>query len=155
MEEKSTCVEITKNGNKTIIIFKGNKDNRDLFLDASKDYLKENYALKYKNWTMFISLLYEITKNIYDHARGKGKMTLIETNEAVEFLIEDENTTLVDFSVVDLMGYSTGKRENHNIGIGMQMIKELGNCNPNIFDFKRDNSNGGVTYSGKFRKRKN
>lgn len=152
MENRPKYIEIIENGNQIQIIFSGNLGNRADFLDTNMDYLISRFSLKYIHSNVFIKLLHEITKNIYDHAFGMGKITITENDKYINFLVVDGNEIKVDLRIVQKRGYSTGKPENHNKGIGILMIKELATPRHNIFDFKRDTSKGGITYSGKFKK---
>lgn len=152
MEQGCKSIKIIENSDETVIQFLGNFDNREDFLDVVIDYLISRFHAKYYFSNIFIRLIHEITKNIYDHALGKGRVTLKENARFVKFLVEDENTDKVYIKIIQKHGYSTGKPENNNKGIGIMMIKDLAIQRHNIFDFKRDTSKGGITYSGKFKK---
>ena len=89
------------------------------------------------------ALIHEIAKNIYDHARGEGSMTIIQKDNLFEFEIKDDGQESYDF---DLCKNNSASVSNGiNYGIGLNMIFNLASALK--IELKIDTSKG-FYYSG-------
>jgi len=95
----------------------------------------------------FCMLVNEISKNIWDHANGKGQITLEAVDETLNFEIKDYGTESYDIEKIRQAGSRlAGNHINHGHGICGGMIEGIAEGNK-VKNFHVDTSCG-FTYSG-------
>ncbi len=92
---------------------------------------------------MFIHLIHEIAKNIYDHAKGKGSLIITQKDNSFEFEIKDNGQESYDFNLCKNNSRLIGNEIN--FGIGLFLITEIAKSLK--IDLKIDTSKG-FRYSG-------
>jgi len=130
--------------NELIIEFDGNMGSRVEFLDRLKkqliDFLDDLVQVN-----VAVMFFKEIVKNIYDHAEGKGVMTLVKGERGIYFRIKDFGKESYDFEILKTKG-SSKAGNGTNFGIGLGLIEGMAD-GFGVIDFKIDCSKGFV-YSG-------
>lgn len=108
-----------KQVNELKIEFTGNHVRRNDFLEQIKESFMPFMGLD----TGFMMFVWEIVKNIYDHADGKGQLTLKKEeggeNELFHFEIKDFGTQSYDLAKIKETG-STKIDSKVNFGNGLQ-----------------------------------
>jgi hypothetical protein len=95
--------------------------------------------------TGFCILMMEIAKNIFDHAGGKGSLTLMRVGKMFEFEIKDEGTQSHDYE--KCRGQSSLRGNGINFGVGLDAIPDMAKTLG--IDLKIDCSRG-FCYSGTY-----
>lgn len=106
------------------IDFTGNGVDRRDFLVKARDQVMEFTGQK----MLLDRLLNEIAKNIYDHADGRGSLTIIEWEpEIFEFEVHDFGEERYDLDHCKNHSRLAGNGKNHGAGIGiiLQLAKVL------------------------------
>lgn len=145
-------VTFDKSGNTVTMIFNGNTDLRDDFLETITNYM---FSMNEQN--DFVRFIFEIVKNIYDHAGGLGKFTYTKIGNIIEFEIGDTNTEPINnFDELKKLGFSTKstERDSPNRGKGLSIIESCGNDSFYCSEFSIDTT-AGITYKGKWKIRNN
>lgn len=96
--------------------FDGSESNRAKFLKGIRtaviELTKEVMTLDF--------ILYEIAKNIFDHAGGVGSLIIWRTGHTLEFVIKDGGCSTYDFATC--IGNSRLCGNGVNFGLGLSMI---------------------------------
>ncbi len=128
----------------------GNSGDRDELRSSMITFAAERFA-HFPKIRVFIQLLIEINKNIYDHAAGLGKLKFCIEETAIRFEIWNETEETLDVEKISQRGYSTAKAGSPNYGAGIGIICELGRSGY-FSDFDMRAENRILKYSGKFLK---
>jgi anti-sigma regulatory factor (Ser/Thr protein kinase) len=141
-----TKKEFSHMNNEVLIEFQGTQEKRSVFLHKLIEPLSRLAGDRIQANAM-IMFFWEITKNIYDHAGGKGRAFFEETETGIRFKIEDFGVEAHDTDALIAQG-SSKSGNGTNFGIGLWMIRGMAN-DLGIIDFKVDCSKGFV-YSGTY-----
>ena len=125
--------------------FPGTTVPRKEFLKAIRKELIETLTMRAQ---ILITLITEISKNIYDHAEGYGTLEIKEIELGVfSFDIQDKGNEAHDLGYCRNHSRLAGNGTNFNAGI--RIIQDIAEM-PNFEHFKTDTTKG-FHYSGLFR----
>jgi len=130
--------------NELLIEFEGCTKDRDEFLSQIHQPIDE-FVTDGIHVNAMLMFFREMVKNIYDHALGMGKMSLVREMSGIRFRIEDFGNKSYDFNILKV-GRSSKAGNGINYGIGLGLIESMAES-LQIVDFKIDCSKGFI-YSG-------
>ncbi len=136
------------------IIFRGNNISREDFEENFEKFFEKSLGDlgKYPQDIQFYMFLWEVVKNIYDHANGRGEMILLVEGHDLSFVVRDFGKKSFDLEKIKKRG-STKAGNGINFGFGVvggginALAKGIG------IDLKLDTSRG-FRYSGEYRLRR-
>ncbi len=128
----------------------GNSGDRDELRSSMIAFGSKRFA-HFPKIRVFLQLLVEINKNIYDHAAGIGTLKLCITETSINFEIWNETEETLDLAKISKRGYSTAEPDAPNFGAGVGIICEIGRSEY-FSDFSMSAENCILKYSGKFLK---
>ena len=109
------------------IVFEGNDISREEFEGNFLNFFDDFLGSLETNpqHIQFYTLLWEMIKNIYDHAEGKGKVILSMQNLQVDFLVKDFGTANFDLNKIKVHGSTKlGNGINSGLGLCMGLIED-------------------------------
>lgn len=131
--------------NEVLIEFQGTQDTtRADFLRRLHEPLITLAGNRIMANTM-IMFFKEIVKNIYDHAGGEGRVSLVETEQGIRFEVTDSGTASYDIDVLVSQG-SSKAGNGINYGLGLELIQDMA-VDLKIIEFEIKCSKG-FAYSG-------
>ena len=130
------------------LIFKGDDVPRESFEDIFLDFFEDILGgLKDSSRSIqFYMLLWEMIKNIYDHAEGRGEVIFSIQDNDIHFVVRDFGTASFDLEQIKKVSSTKfGNRMNYGLGISGGLIE--GYARGIDVDLKIDTSHG-FCYSG-------
>ncbi len=105
---------------KNRIIFNGNSIPREKFRENFQNFFEDFLGdlSKHPQHIQFYTLLWEIVKNIYDHADGQGEVVLSVEACELHFVVRDFGTKSFDLEKIKKIG-STKCGNGVNFGFGI------------------------------------
>ena len=120
-------------------------DFQDQYLNFVRQFLRLHKVPVQEN--AFCNLVNEITKNIWDHAEGRGEISLEFEGKKLSFEIKDYGTGAHDLKLIKRCGSRlVGNRVNYGNGLCNGMIAALAKINK-VRNFRID-TQCGFKYTG-------
>jgi len=97
------------------------------YIDQILEFLDPSLGISQS--ARLVRLFYEIIRNIYDHADGKGQLYLKDDGQTISFEIKDYGSRAYDLEAIIAIGVSSKAGSGRNFGLGLigGMIKGYAN----------------------------
>jgi len=139
-------IQVTTQGNKTIIVFNGEGFDRDDFVSEARLFLHTYFEDSERAFYNPLAYIFrELIKNLYDHGTAKGSLEMIDTPECFQFNFIDDNDKKFDFSEIK-GGANWVKKSSKNFHVGVSAVMDI--CETHGITLTVDDTKGGLNYFG-------